>query len=56
MKVEMRLCAAAVNLPSEPDGSGEMRPRHIPLSAQGTLNIPDAEFPFLRRIGHEILA
>jgi hypothetical protein len=55
MKVEMRLRAASVNLPTEPAGSGKMRPRHIPLSAQGTLNIPDGEFPFLRRMGHEIL-
>jgi len=56
MKVEMRRRAASANLPTEPAGSGKMRPRHIPLSAQGTLNIPDAEFPFLRLIGDEILA
>jgi hypothetical protein len=54
MKVEMRLCAASVNLPTEPGGSDQMRPRHIPLSAWRTFNIPDAEFPFLRRMGHEI--
>jgi hypothetical protein len=56
MKVEMRRRAATANLPTEPAASGKMRPRHIPLPALGTLNIPDGGFPFLRLIGDEILA
>jgi hypothetical protein len=56
MKVEIRRRAASANLPTEPAASGKMRPRHIPLPALGTLNIPDGGFPFLRLIGHEILA
>jgi hypothetical protein len=56
MKVEMRLCAAAVNLPAEPGGSDQLRPRHIPLSASGTFNVLGAKFPLLRRMGLEISA
>jgi hypothetical protein len=55
MKVEMRLRAASVDLPTEPGGSDEMRLRHIPLAGRSVRKYQDAEFPFLRRIGHEIL-